>query len=60
MENRRVEQVLSGVGAGGRGEDRRKEWRKINMVEYYVLMYENGNMRPVESSPGMEGTNKGW
>jgi hypothetical protein len=25
------------------------------MVEYYVLMYENGKMRPVETSPGMEG-----
>jgi hypothetical protein len=26
----------------------------VNMVEYYVLMYENGKMRPVETIPGME------
>jgi hypothetical protein len=25
------------------------------MVEYYVLMYENGKMRPVETIPGMQG-----
>jgi hypothetical protein len=25
------------------------------MVEYYVLMYENGKMRPVETVPGMGG-----
>jgi hypothetical protein len=25
------------------------------MVEYYVLMYENGKMRPVETIPGMGG-----
>jgi hypothetical protein len=25
----------------------------VNMVEYYVLMYENGKMRPVETVPGM-------
>jgi hypothetical protein len=24
------------------------------MVEYYVLVYENGKMRPVETIPGME------
>jgi hypothetical protein len=23
------------------------------MVEYYALMYENGEMRPVETVPGM-------
>jgi hypothetical protein len=23
------------------------------MVKYYVLMYENGKMRPVETIPGM-------
>jgi hypothetical protein len=27
----------------------------VNMVEYYVLMYENGKMRPVEAIPGMGG-----
>jgi hypothetical protein len=25
----------------------------MNVVEYFVLMYENGNMRPVETVPGM-------
>jgi hypothetical protein len=25
----------------------------VNMVEYYALMYENGKMRPVETSPGI-------
>jgi hypothetical protein len=25
------------------------------MVKYYVLMHENGKMRPVETVPGMEG-----
>jgi hypothetical protein len=25
------------------------------MVEYYVLMYENGKMKPVETIPGMGG-----
>jgi hypothetical protein len=37
------------------GEDIRKEGWRVNMVEYYVLMYENGKMRPVETSPGMGG-----
>jgi hypothetical protein len=25
----------------------------VNMVEYYVFMYENGKMRPVKTIPGM-------
>jgi hypothetical protein len=29
----------------GGGEDIRKGYRRVNMVEYYVLMYENGKMR---------------
>jgi hypothetical protein len=33
----------------GRGEDIRKRCRRVKMVEYYVLMYENGKMRPVET-----------
>jgi hypothetical protein len=33
----------------------RKECREENVVEYYVLMYENGKMRPVETTPGMGG-----
>jgi hypothetical protein len=27
----------------------------VNVVEYYVLMYENGKTRPVETVPGMRG-----
>jgi hypothetical protein len=25
----------------------------VNMVEYYALVYENGRMRPIETTPGM-------
>jgi hypothetical protein len=25
----------------------------MNVVEYYVLMYENGKMRPIETIPGL-------
>jgi hypothetical protein len=25
----------------------------VNVVKYYVFMYENGKMRPVEAIPGM-------
>jgi hypothetical protein len=35
------------------GEDIRKGCRRVNMVEYYILMYENGKMRLVETVPGM-------
>jgi hypothetical protein len=31
----------------------RKGWRRVNMVEYYALMYVNGKMRPIETIPGM-------
>jgi hypothetical protein len=44
-----------GVGTSGRGEDIRKGCRRVNMVEYYALMYENGKIRPGETSPGMGG-----
>jgi hypothetical protein len=27
----------------------------VNLVEYYVLVYENGKMRPVKTVPGMGG-----
>jgi hypothetical protein len=37
------------------GEDIRKGCRRLNMVEYYILMYENGKMRPPETIPGMGG-----
>jgi hypothetical protein len=33
MEDRKVKQVLSGVGITGRGEDIRKGCRRLNMVE---------------------------
>jgi hypothetical protein len=39
----------------GEGRNIRKGCGKVNMVEYYVLMYENGKMRPVETLPGMGG-----
>jgi hypothetical protein len=29
--------------------------RRVNVVEYYELMYENGKMKPVETVPEMEG-----
>jgi hypothetical protein len=44
-----------GVGISGREEDIRKGCRRENMVEYYALMYENGKMRPVESTLRMGG-----
>jgi hypothetical protein len=37
------------------GEDIRKGCRRVNMVEYYALVYENGKMRPAETVPGMGG-----
>jgi hypothetical protein len=42
-------------GTGTVGRDVGKRYRRVNMVEYYVLMYENGKMRPVETIPGMWG-----
>jgi hypothetical protein len=41
------------------GEDIRKGCGRVNMVEYYALMNENGKMRPVETVPGMGGGDKG-
>jgi hypothetical protein len=35
------------------GEDIRKGCRRVNLVEYYALMNENGKMRPVETIPGI-------
>jgi hypothetical protein len=52
MENRKAKQILSGVGTSGRREDLRKKCRRENMVEYYVLVNENGKMTPVETVPG--------
>jgi hypothetical protein len=44
MENRKVKQVLSGPGTSGKGEHTRKGCRRVNVVEYYALVYENGKM----------------
>jgi hypothetical protein len=40
-------------------EDIRKDCKRVNMVEYYALMYENGKMRSVETIPGMGDGDKG-
>jgi hypothetical protein len=39
------------------GGDIRKEGRRVNVVEipHFILVYENGTMRPVETIAGMEG-----
>jgi hypothetical protein len=42
-----------GVGTSGSGEDVRKGCRRVNVVEYYELMYVNGKMRPVDTIPGL-------
>jgi hypothetical protein len=35
------------------GEDTRKGCGRVNVVEYYALMNENGKMRPAETVSGM-------
>jgi hypothetical protein len=52
--NRKVKQFLSEDWYQWEGADIRKEYKKVNIMEYYVLMYENGKMRPVEIIPGMQ------
>jgi plasmid stabilization system protein ParE len=37
----------------GRGKDIRKGYRRVNVWKYYILRYENGKMRPVETLPRM-------
>jgi hypothetical protein len=54
-EDRKINQVLSGGWPQWEGEDIRKGCKRMNMVEYYALMYENGKMRPAEAVPGMGG-----
>jgi hypothetical protein len=55
MEDRKVKQVLSGGWYHQKEEeDIRKGCRRVNMVEYDVLMYENGKIRPAETIPRME------
>jgi hypothetical protein len=50
---------LPGFGTSGCGEDIKKGCRRVNVVDYYVHMYENGKMRPVETILAMEGEDKG-
>jgi hypothetical protein len=57
MEDRKVKQVLPGGWHQCGGY--RKGCRRVNVVEYYVLMHENGKMRPVETIPGMGERDKG-
>jgi hypothetical protein len=47
------------VGLAPVGGGCRERRRRVNMVEYYALVYENGEMGPVETPPGMEGGDKG-
>jgi hypothetical protein len=41
---------LAPVGGGGYKE----RCRRVNMVEYYALMNENGKMRPAEMGEGIK------
>jgi hypothetical protein len=41
------------MGTSGKGEDIRKGWRRVNMVENYVHVYVKGKRRLVETNPGM-------
>jgi hypothetical protein len=52
-ENRKVKQILSGGWHQWDGGKHKERCRRVNMVEYSVLMYENGKMRPVDTTPGM-------
>jgi hypothetical protein len=44
-----------GVGTSVRGEDIRKGYRRVNMVEIHVFMYVNGKMRLNETIIRMGG-----
>jgi hypothetical protein len=57
MIDRKVKQVLSG-GWSGRGRGGCKERAYIRW-KYYVLMYENGKMRPFETPPGVSNSPPG-
>jgi hypothetical protein len=52
-KDRKAKQNLSEGWYQWEGEDKRKGCRRENVVEYYVLMNENGKMTPVETVPGM-------
>jgi hypothetical protein len=43
----------------GEGKDIKEGCRWVNVVEIYVLMYENAKTRPVETVPGMGVGDKG-
>jgi hypothetical protein len=45
--------LVWGFGTNGREEDIRKGCRTVNVVEIFVLVYENRKMRLVETIPGM-------
>jgi hypothetical protein len=53
METGRQSRSCLGIGPSVRGKDIRKGCRRVNMVEYYALMFAYGKMRPVETVPGM-------
>jgi hypothetical protein len=53
MENGKGNRSCLGVGTSGRGQDIRKWCRRMNVVEYYALTYENAKLRPAETIPGM-------
>jgi hypothetical protein len=52
MEDRKVKQVLSGVGTRGWGGGYKERVNEGKWYKYYVLMYGNGKMRPVETILG--------
>jgi hypothetical protein len=51
----KIEQVQSRGWYHWEGEDIRTGHRRVNMVEYYALMNENGKVRPAETVPGIRG-----
>jgi hypothetical protein len=55
MLNKNVNHVLSGSWHQWGGEDIKKWCRRVNVRKYYVLMNENGKVRPAETIPGMGG-----
>jgi hypothetical protein len=48
-----------GLGTRGSGEDIKKGCRRVNIVEYYVVVYENGKMRPGMGGGGIRENNGG-